>query len=301
MIAWSLSGGGNRGPIQVGAIRALFEAGIRPDFLVGTSAGALNAAFLATDPTPKGIDRLEQIWKNTTRADIFPEGWFTRVIRFITGADSLNSGDAVQKYIQKNIPPGIETFGDLKLKVYLTTADLDDAQLYLYGDDPTAPIVEAARASVALPIQWPPVMIGGRQFVDGGIVANVPISVAIDKGADTIYALDLETTQPSTPVHGVYPIALRALGVMLYQQLLHDIERAIQSGKVTLHHIYLGDILSGISNEDFTHAAEMIDQGYQRTKDYLAHPTPNQLALPVRTAVTARSAPPGAAPYKPSF
>lgn len=54
MIAFVLSGGGSRGALQVGALQVLLEAGVRPDLLVGASAGVVNAAYLAADPTPAG-------------------------------------------------------------------------------------------------------------------------------------------------------------------------------------------------------------------------------------------------------
>lgn len=278
-------------------MRALFEAGIKPDLLVGTSAGALNAAFLASDPTPEGVERLAQIWLNTMSEDIFPDGWIIRAFRFVTGADGLNNSDAVREYIEKNTPKGIATFGDLRIKLYLTTADLQTGQLYLYGDDPSARLVDAVLASSALPIAWPPQVFNGHQYVDGGVVANVPISIALDKGADVIYALDLESGEPSPPVHTVYNIAQRTIGVMVHQQLLNDLERVIRFSNATLHHIYLGDIFNGLPTEDFTHTAEMIQVGYLRTKEYLAHPTPNKAFK--TTAVIPVTAPPGAVPYDP--
>jgi NTE family protein len=297
MIAWSLSGGGNRGPLQVGAMRALFEEGITPGLLVGASAGALNAAFLATDPTPAGAEQLAQIWLRTRRQDIFPQGLLTHIYRFITGADGLNSSGAVRNYVLKNMPPGVATFGDLKLKLYLTTADLQTGQLFLYGEDPTAKIVDAVLSSSAMPIEWPPQVASGHQFVDGGVVANVPISIAIDKGADVVYALDLESGEPSPPVHNVYNIGQRTISVILYQQLLRDLERVIRFSLATLHHIYMGDLFNGLPLEDLTHSAEMINAGYGRAKEYLAHPTPNkaQRAIAAMEVV----APPGAAPYDP--
>ncbi len=298
MIGWAFSGGGNRGPVQVGAMRALFEAGIAPDLLVGTSAGALNAAFLATDPSPAGVEKLARIWLKTRSQDIFPEGFLTHAFRFITGKDSLNSNTALKNYIARNIPTGIETFGDLRIKLYLTTADLQTAQLFLYGDDPRARLLDAVLASTALPVQWPPIVFNGHQYVDGGVVANVPISIAIDRGADTVYALDLESGERAPVVHGIYRIALRSVSVMLYQQLLSDLEHAIRFTKVKLHHIYLGNLFGGLPLDDFSHTAEMIQLGYQRTKEYLANPTPNQLGAPVRAAALV-PCPVGAVPYSP--
>jgi NTE family protein len=181
----------------------------------------------------------------------------------------------------------------------VTTADIQSAQLYLYGDDPTAPILDAVVASAALPPIWPPVTINGHRYVDGGVVANVPISIAIDKGADTVYALDLEGGAPYPEVHGVYNIASRTITVLVYQQLIRDIERAIRFSKVTLHHIYLGNIFAGIPLPDFSHTAEMIERGYQQTREYLAHPTPNQPPLQVQAMTRPEECPPGAVPYRP--
>ena len=297
MIAWSLSGGGNRGPVQIGAMRALFEAGIKPDMLVGTSAGALNAAFLASDPTPDGVENLAQIWLRTKREDIFPGGFLTRAFRFITGADGLYSDSAIRDYVLKNTPPGVTTFGDLKIRLYLTTADLQTGRLFLYGDDPSAHIIDAVLSSSALPIAWPPQVFNGHQYVDGGVVANVPISIALDKGAEIIYALDLESGEPSPAVHSVFNIAQRTVCVILYQQLLNDLERVIRFSRATLHHIYLGDLFESLSLDDWTHTAEMIEEGYKRTKDYLAQPTPNHA---VRSTSEAEVVPPpGAVLYSP--
>src|SRR4051794_32688820 len=72
-----LSGGGALGAAQVGALQALFEAGIVPDVVVGCSVGALNAAFIAVDPTAARAAELEQVWRGMSRAAVFPGGRFT--------------------------------------------------------------------------------------------------------------------------------------------------------------------------------------------------------------------------------
>src|SRR5437763_5989973 len=71
------SGGGSLGAAQVGALQALFEAGITPDVVVGCSVGALNAAFVAVDPTAARVNELEQLWRGMTREAVFPDGRFT--------------------------------------------------------------------------------------------------------------------------------------------------------------------------------------------------------------------------------
>lgn len=300
MIAWALSGGGSRGPIQVGGMRALFERGIVPEMLVGTSAGALNAGFIATNPTPATNERLAQLWLATKSQELFPKPRWLMLLRAAFFGNGLDNNKARTRNLNKYIPPNVTTFGDLKAKLYLTTADLQTGRMYVYGDDPKANLIQAGLASTALPVIWDPEIINGHQFVDGGVVANVPISIAMDKGATVIYALDLQNAGPYPQQNGVIEIARHALGVQTYQQALRDIQRALASGAITLHYISLGDIFGNTDLQDFSHTAEMIEQGYQRVKQYLERPTPN--VMPTRlSAATAEVIPPGAVPYTPRF
>lgn len=302
MIAWVLSGGGNRGPVQVGAMRAMFERGIVPQMLLGTSAGALNSAFLAADPTPQGNERLARIWLDTKASDIFPRPRWLQILRALLGGNALNDDRAVRSYITKNIPPGVATFGDLKVKLYLTASDLQAGRLFLYGDDPKGKLVDACLCSAALPVVWDPQLISGHQFVDGGVVANVPVSVAIDRGATVIYAMDLQNPGPYPLKKGALDIAMHSIGIQTYQQVLRDLERAVRTTGVTVHYLSLGDIFSGLPLEDFTHSAEMIEQGYRRAIEYLDHPTPNEVRpAPRLRGMGETVVPPGAVPYQPKY
>ena len=76
--AFVLSGGGNRGVAQVGMLRALLERGIAPDVVIGTSAGALNGAALATAPTLERVDRLASVWVGLRGDEVFPGGVLKR-------------------------------------------------------------------------------------------------------------------------------------------------------------------------------------------------------------------------------
>ena len=71
-VAFVLQGGGSLAAGQVGMLRALFEAGIRPDLVIGSSAGALNAVAFAQNPTTAGLDELQDLWSRLRRSDIFP-------------------------------------------------------------------------------------------------------------------------------------------------------------------------------------------------------------------------------------
>ncbi|MCS7352370.1 MAG: patatin-like phospholipase family protein, partial [Anaerolineae bacterium] len=185
--AFVLSGGGNRGPLQVGALKALLERGIEPDFLVGTSAGAINAVAFAIDPTSDGVERLAAAWRRVRRADIYPGHLFTALWRLLTHQDSLFDGSGLRRVLQAHLPPGVRTFGDLRRPCYVTAADLRTQRLILFGEDPSAPLLEAVLASASVPVIHPPVRFRNMQLVDGGVVAAVPITmitIAIEKGAE---------------------------------------------------------------------------------------------------------------------
>jgi len=301
MIAFVLSGGGNRGALEVGALQALFARGIQPDLLVGTSAGAMNAAFIAADPGLVGALTLGGLWKALRRRDVFPGNALTMAWRVLTGQDGLVSSARLRDLVLRNLPPGVTRFGDLRVPLYTTAADLNTATLYLFGDDPSTLIVDAVMASASLPITFPPYVYHGAQLVDGGIVANVPIEIAVSKGATEIYAIDLGYSgEPVPDVHGVVAIAQRMLTTLVYQQLLDDLEEAAQDPCITLHHIRIS-AFHGISMWDFSQAEAMIQAGKTIAEGYLASPQPLTVALSEYLAAARPPAPvlPGATVYRP--
>lgn len=301
MIAFVLSGGGNRGALEVGALQALLERGIAPDILVGTSAGAMNAAFIAADPSLVGALTLGALWKSLRRRDVFPGNALTMAWRVLTGQDSLVSSDRLRDLVIRNLPPGVACFGDLRVRLYTTAADLNTATLYLFGDDPSTPIVDAVMASASLPITFPPYMYQGAQLVDGGIVANVPIEIAMARGATEIYAIDLGYSgEPVPDVQGVVAIAQRMLTTLIYQQLLNDLAEAAEDESVTLHHIRI-PAFHGISMWDFGQAEAMIRAGEETAEAYLAHPQPLTVGVSEYLASARPPAPalPGATVYRP--
>ena len=92
MIAFVFSVGGSRGAMEAGGVKAFYEAGIRPDIVVGSSAGAMNAAFLATDPSPGGGERLCNIWRNLQNKDVVPGSLLTKAWRVLTGGKRFTGG-----------------------------------------------------------------------------------------------------------------------------------------------------------------------------------------------------------------
>lgn len=273
MIAFVLSGGANRGPIEVGALQSLLAHNIPPDFVVGTSAGALNGAYFCASPDAAGLDELARIWINSKRQDAFPGNVISWGLRVLFGGDGLVSNkhltNTVRKYLTKEKP----TFGDLTVPLYVTTADLMTAQLIVYGDDKSAPLLEPIVASAAFPIVIDPVIFDGHQLTDGGVVAYAAIEVALQRGATEIYVIDLSSViAKSEPLHGVGSIGWQIINTALREHLLDDLRDAMAAG-AKVHHVNI-PAFSDISLFDFSRARQMIDAGRKAMDAYLDAPRP---------------------------
>ncbi len=311
MIAIALTGGGNRGPLQVGALQALFAHGIWPDLVVGTSAGALNAVYLAADGTPAATDRLAAIWRSVDRNMIYAGNYFQVAWRFLRGQDSLYSSHKMRQMIAAHLDPLARTYADLKLRCYITTSDLRRSQLWLFPDDNdrSAPLVDTVLASASVPGLHPPVAYGGTQLVDGGVVDNVPAGIAMQKGATVIYLINVGYGGSAMgPVQGVTRILGRTVNTFLAQSLFQDLAMAAAEPSIELHHIHIS-ALGNLSFTDFSQVDEMIAAGRDAAERYLRNPQPVQPdAVPSRRSLLLsengeRSLPhlPGAQPFIPTY
>ena len=192
MIAFVMSGGGSRGALQAGAIFALREAGIVPDFVVGSSVGALNALHLACHGLDEpGLTKLRKTWEKVHKRNVFPATSLVSAFRFLQGKDSLHGGSALRKFVTRQVPKGMKTFGDLLMPCYLTATDLRSQRLYLFGESADSEFLDAALASASIPVLHPPIPYQDLQLVDGGVLDNVPAEVAMDKGALEIWVLNV--------------------------------------------------------------------------------------------------------------
>ena len=296
MIAFVLSGGGNRGALEAGALLALFEHGIQPDIVVGTSAGAMNAAFISINPTLDGAKQLGDRWEKIYKEIVFPGNYLTMAWRFITGADSVSPNDNLRQYVESQLPAGVRTFGDIKnVRLYTTTANLNTAELYVFGDDPTALLVDAVLCSAAVPPLLPPMLFNGFQYVDGAVGADVPISIAAAKGATEIYAIDVGLgAVPKNSIHGVVNIGQRTIGLLVHRQLIDDFEEVQEDPALKLHYLA---IQSYPDIGDFDHAKLFVAEGYRLMKDFLDGKPPSPLGMSSVEAAAA-SGPPGAVKWQ---
>jgi NTE family protein len=185
-----LSGGGSLGAVQVGALRALLEAGVRPDLLVGCSVGALNAAFLAVDPTTERLDELERLWRALDRNAVFGRGRRMLASQLLQVAvrkeDHLYEPDALRQLIRRWVP--VDDLAQTRVPCHVVTTDL------LTGDPcwwSTGAPVDVLLASACLPALFPPVALGGTLHVDGGVTCPVPVERALELGAARTWVIDV--------------------------------------------------------------------------------------------------------------
>jgi NTE family protein len=299
--AFVFSGAGNRGPIQVGALQALVEAGIQPDFMVGTSAGAINLSCAAAlGLSARSVERMCELWREVEAKSVYPESLPKVIWRVARKYPSLYSSDGMRKILQEKLPPEAKLFGDLKVPLYLTAVDLLSNRLFIFGEDPNTPLLDVVMASAAVPVIHPPVDYHGLQLVDGGVLANVAASYAMERGATEIYVINAGSAGGGLqPAAGVLDVVGHTLSTMLVQSFLRDIERAKGAPGIRLHHIHVPDF-GNISFRDFSKTDEMIATGYARARAYLAAPAPF-LPEPARAPAGLGEVVPGAREYFPSF
>lgn len=273
MRAFVLSGGANLGPIQVGALRALLEDGIFPDMLVGCSAGALNAAFLARKVTLEQLDYLANVWRNVKTRDIYPEHRLGALWRLCSGQDSFFSNRNFYAFLQRHGATPFQTFGQaVSIPLYITATHLQSGQLHVFGDTPHDHILDAMMASSALAPLLPPWEVNGERYIDGGTVTPLPLRVALERGATEIYSLHIthgDRQHPRQEVYrGVSSMLMRSVDTMLALQAQHDLLLTKAQRKVKLHHIPL-HVVNPPGPTDFSHCEELITAGYAQAQDFL--------------------------------
>jgi NTE family protein len=273
MIAFVFSGGGNRGALQVGAAQALLAHGIVPDILVGTSVGAINAAYLAHHPSLVTALMLEHMWGRVTTEDVYPGSRMTILWRLLKERISLFPNDSFYRFLCRHMSPGVETFADLPgAQLYIVATHLETGRMHVFGERLSDRLIDAVMASTALPPFHPPWQIDGECYVDGGAVSGLPLRVAVWKGARIIYALHLLAPLGPLPLaHSLGDVANRALSALVQQQVALDFDVVARTRSVTLHHIELCPPPNlQMSFRDFSHSAELVASGREQTGQYLA-------------------------------
>lgn len=275
MRSFVLGGGGNLGAMQVGALQALLEDDVRPDFLLGCSVGALNAASLAADYSRTSLQRLSHLWKNVRVRDIFPGGKLSFAWRFLTQRDGLCNNQRLYEFLGKNGVCGQKTFAHITdIPLYITATNLTTGQLDVFGHHADERLIDALMATSAQPPLLPPWEVNGTQYVDGGAVTPLPLRTALDLGATEIYSLRIEHESnanryvpPAKPIRGMARVVKRSVNMMIKQQAQYDLLLARHNPNIKLHEIELSAPL--VERSDFSQGGSLIEQGYEIMRAYL--------------------------------
>jgi NTE family protein len=203
--AFVLTGGGARGALQIGALRALFERGLQPDLIVGTSIGAWNGVALGLDPTLASVGRIAEIWRSATLSLVLL-GHESPPRRPLQGADQALALTAARRVTQGLTSlygdTGVsllaeryllkQTFADLRVPVLVVATSLTSGKRHVFSSGPLGP---AVIASSAIPGIFPAVAIDEEVYVDGAAIDNVNLDVALDAGAQRLFILDIGSVE----------------------------------------------------------------------------------------------------------
>jgi NTE family protein len=271
-LAFALSGGGARGALQVGALRALLEAGYQPDILTGTSIGSVNSAFLAIHGINlASVDTLVDAWHDAAKADLLPANYLWLTVRSLFQRPVTHSIHRMDSFFRSHgVTPDLK-YGDIKDVTLLSiAADLNSGKAIVYGLDLTQSVLEGVLASTALPPWIEPIERNGAQLIDGGAVSPLPIESALNVGATRIIALGLSDPRDETTAAHNFGLFLNKL-LFTNEHRHMEMEMALAEARhVPVHYIDLkGD--DQVPLWDFTRTDALIEKGYEITVREIAN------------------------------
>lgn len=269
-VAFVLSGGGSLGATQVGMLTALLEAGIKPDLLVGTSVGAVNAAWVGAWPELDGIHKLSAIWSGLRRDDVFPLGW-TAAMGLLGRGKHLISSSSLRAILERHLP--FERLEQAQVPVHVVTTELRSGRAHVLSSGPAVP---ALLASCAIPGVFPPVTIGRRELVDGGVANHTPISAAYDLGARVIYVLPIGYPWLHEEPSNALGMALQALARLVEQRLEIDVAAYRDLADIRVVPA-IGPL--PVSPADFSRTEELMERGYASAKRLVERPSTGKVAF----------------------
>lgn len=243
-IGLALGGGAARGFAHIGVLQVLEEQGIKPDLIVGTSAGSLAATLYAAGKTPTEMADLAMNMDESSITDwMFP-------------GRSLMKGEALAKFVRASTAN--MQIENMRLPLGIVATDLNSGQPILFqrGDAGTA-----VRASSSVPGVFQPVKIGSREYVDGGLVSPVPVRYAKQMGADLIIAVDISSIPEGQPTKSAIDILMQTFNIMGHSISQYELKEA---------DVVMRPKLAGIGSSDFSQRRLSILAGREAALTVLA-------------------------------
>ncbi|TFF84956.1 patatin-like phospholipase family protein [Candidatus Heimdallarchaeota archaeon] len=259
--AFVFSGGASLGSIEIGALKAIVEEGIKADLVLGTSVGSLNGAMYAYNPTLEGVKIIEDIWRTINVWNVFTPSPTTPIASLTTMRQFLISPKNLRKLITEKIP--YTRMEETEIPLYVIGTDIARGEEVVFNE---GLIIEALMSSACIPSVFPPQKMKDKTIVDGGVVNNAPISTAVRLGAERIVVFPI-----GTPSHGREPshvaeMMIHTLIYILNRQLTTDLLFYKDQAEIIL--VPPPDSVDVWPN-DFSKSEQLIEDAYNKVKNWL--------------------------------
>ncbi|MEV4166945.1 MULTISPECIES: patatin-like phospholipase family protein [Nonomuraea] len=263
--AFVLGGGGVLGAHEVGMLRALDEAGIMPDLVLGTSVGALNGVLLAASPSD-AVKRLTTLWRSDIVRTAFAGSWVRRLSTLARTGTHLHPIAPLRHLLDELVP--VSRIEELPIPFQCVAASIERASAHWFSE---GPLVTAVLASCAVPGLLPPVRVGDEHFFDGGLVHSIPVGRAVQLGARRVFVLQVgRIERPLAAPRRPWEVGMVAFEIARRHRFAE--EMAALPGSVEVHVLPAGlDVpVSPLRYRDLSQISRYIDRAYEASSRYLA-------------------------------
>jgi NTE family protein len=243
--AFVFAGGGSLGAVQVGMLKAVASQGIKADFLVGASVGAINAAFFASDPSYQGVVKLEKIWTSIKQQDVFPVSPLAGALSFLSWRNHICSVKPLKQLIKKHII--IANLEDTRLPCYIVATDLFNGIEVSFSK---GAVIDALLASSAVPGVFPPVKLKKHYLKGAKRIVVFPTGMSCGL---------------QTPPNGVVEMALQTLNIAVSNRLKFDIEKYSDAADIVLLPVLCP---LDVSIFNFSRTEELIDRSEKNVREW---------------------------------
>ncbi len=232
-----LGGGAARGFAHIGVIQVLEEAGIKPNLVVGTSAGSLVAALYASGKNGAQLQKVAETMEEATFAD-----WTLPIF-----SRGLLRGEALARYVSLQVNGRLIESTPIPLGIVATDLNSGLGMLFQRGD-----IATAVRASSAVPAIFQPVKISGHEYVDGGLVSPVPVRYARQMGAEFVIAVDISSLPEGNAANDTFQVLMQTFTIMI---------KSINNFELREADLVIRPALAGVGSSDFSARRRSIEAG----------------------------------------
>jgi NTE family protein len=272
--AFVLGGGGLLGAVEVGMLRALFEYGVTPDLIVGTSVGAINGLVVASDPTPGVVDRLLELWRSVSEGDdVYGDTAWRQVTRAMRTGTHVYSAEPLRERLEQEF--GDVTFDQLAVPFQCCAASIERAAETWFSQ---GPVVPAVVASAAVPGLLPPAKVGKEHYLDGGIVNSIPLGRAVELGATRVFVLQVgRIERPLAAPRKPWEVARVSFEIARRHRFVRELAELPQG--VVAHVLPSGSTAkddSPLAYRDTSQVTRRIEAAYAGSRAYLAEHLPER-------------------------